>query len=257
MNRALSGIRQPYSLMKRYAETRGTFFLVAWAHRVSGILLVVLVGALCVFDVPVPYKGSAALSIVALLLAIPLAFHAFNGVRLILYEAYGRRDDHNMLGWVIALTSLYVLLLTLLIASGEQGVAPFFFWAIATAGGVVAACALRIRLKGLRHSSLWALQRISGGLLLFLGLAMAIYIHLTPLPYPDSALLGRGFQEGCVRGVYLLALISALGHGGYGIWAIIGDYVGSKRARVGSGVLVAVMIVLLVWSGASRIINSF
>jgi len=44
-------------------------------------------------------------------LAMPVIFHALNGGRLILYEAFGYRNDESMIRWASGLSTIYALLL--------------------------------------------------------------------------------------------------------------------------------------------------
>ena len=101
-----------------YARTRGWYFIIAWCHRVTGILLVVFVW-IHIYSYSSPYTpgvqdvktqgfGSLILSLLQWVLAVPIVFHAFNGGRLILYEIYGSRDEQSMLRWMTGLAIIYL-----------------------------------------------------------------------------------------------------------------------------------------------------
>ena len=61
-------------------------------------------------------------------LAVPVIFHALNGTRLILYEAFRIRKDAIMIRWVFVLSTVYVLTLAVFMLMGNQEVSPGFFW---------------------------------------------------------------------------------------------------------------------------------
>jgi len=226
---------------------KGPFFIAAWVHRATGIYLVFMLALLSLVQLEAPYHGSALDSILAWMASVPLIFHALNGARLMLYEFYGRRDDKEMLYWVGAVSCLYLLVLAILAVSSNQSVSPFFFWLAACSLALVAACAIRARLRGLGHSLLWVLQRVTAALLLVLAPSFAMYVHLRPIG-PQT-----GFQVAFVRGVYLLLLGSALYHAGYGLWSISADYLGSKVLRVITGAAVT-LAMLAVGSAGVKIL---
>ena len=83
--------------LARYTRNRGLPFIISWAHRLSGVLLVIFVwfhiytlslltsvGAYAdkmkLYDLPV-------LTFIEWALALPVIFHALNGGRLILLRA--------------------------------------------------------------------------------------------------------------------------------------------------------------------------
>jgi len=219
--------------VNKYFTKKGPFFLVACIHRATGIGLVFILALQFVVQFEAPYHGIAVVSFLAWMASIPLIFHALNGARLILYESYGRRDDEQMLIWVLALSCLYLLVLTIIALSRDQAVSPFFFWLTALSLSLIAACAIRVRLQGLGHSLPWVLQRVTAALLLVLAPSLTIYIHLHPLEGAQ-----RGFQLAFLRGVHILLLLSTLYHAGYGLWSIAADYLGSGIWRAISALAV-------------------
>ena len=113
-----SGLRRirPVSF---YADTRGWFFVVSWCHRITGILAAMMVLLHILLFRSAPESGRFFLiGLFQWILSIPVIFHAFNGVRIIQYECFGRRDDERMLRWVLGGTAVYALLLGLLMIMG-------------------------------------------------------------------------------------------------------------------------------------------
>jgi succinate dehydrogenase hydrophobic anchor subunit len=108
------------------AETRGWFYLISWSHRITGIFLVISLWVyLYGFHALQASRYSFILALSLWMVAIPMAFHGFNGARLILYELFGNRNDDAMIRSVFALSLLYVIVLGLLMLMGNQMVSPF------------------------------------------------------------------------------------------------------------------------------------
>ena len=81
------------------AKTKGWHFLLAWFHRISGILLVILSCFSIYYLSTVSISGfdqrsaqtleSLTFIVLLLIFLIPVVSHALNGGRLILYEIIG------------------------------------------------------------------------------------------------------------------------------------------------------------------------
>jgi succinate dehydrogenase / fumarate reductase cytochrome b subunit len=115
-----------------FAKTRGWHFILAWCHRVTGILLVIFVW-IHIYSYSSPYtlgvqdvkaQGFASLicSLFQWALAIPIIFHAFNGGRLVLYEFYGNRGEETMLRWMTGLAISKCLAFSLLARDACGGI---------------------------------------------------------------------------------------------------------------------------------------
>lgn len=233
-----------------YAGTRGWFYIISWSHRIAGILLVISLWAyLYGFHA---LQASQKLFILALLLwilAIPMAFHGFNGARLILYEFFGNRNDDAMIRWVFALSFIYVVLLGMLMLMGNQMVSPFLYWVIIFAQALVVAYGVATRILNSRHSVLWKMQRISGSFLLVMVPAYFLFIPLNPSPEIEANFLVTGIQGLFLMAVYILLLLCALFHAGYGVWSVMGDYISSGNLRKGLAVLVTIITLIFAWIG--------
>ena len=112
----ISGIEN-IPIVSFYAKTRGWPFVIAWIHRISGILMVLYIGIHIytlsflvspdAYDAKMKVFGFFPFSFLEWLLAVPVIFHAFNGGRLILYEIFGVRNDESMIRWVLGLSVIY------------------------------------------------------------------------------------------------------------------------------------------------------
>ncbi|MBW2138858.1 MAG: hypothetical protein JRH06_15075 [Deltaproteobacteria bacterium] len=222
--RGMIGALENLPWVSFYARTRGRHFVLAWAQRISGMLLVLMLVFHALAYPPEPGQGSVFLAFVAWLAAIPLMFHALNGSRLLLYEIFGVRKEQEMLRWLLAL-----------------------------AAALIPAWGVGLRLRGLGHSVLWTLQRISAGLLLVLVPAFGLYLQLTPVA-GQAGLFPSALEAGFVRGVHVLFLATALFHGGYGLWSTAADYVSSRVARAGIALLISALMVALGWAGTGFIL---
>jgi succinate dehydrogenase hydrophobic anchor subunit len=226
-----------------YAETRGWSFVVGWAHRITGLLLVLLVLIhVSRFSFASESERFFLIPFFQWVLSIPVIFHAFNGARVMLYECWGRRDDENMLRWVLGLLGVFALLLALSMIAGEQQVSSFFYWVLATAGGLATGYAAGVRIWNKKHSVFWKLQRVSGAFLVVMIPAYVLFLQLRPAPSLS------------VKGVYGLLLFAALYHGGYGVWSVARDYVSSQTLQNILFGAVALLFLVFIWIGLGRIL---
>jgi succinate dehydrogenase hydrophobic membrane anchor protein len=253
LSKLLNGI----PMVADYTRNRGVAFAISWAHRLSGILLVVFLAfhvfTLSALTTPADYTEKMKLYRFPLLvvfewaLALPVVFHALNGARLILYESFRWRNDSALLNWAAGLTLLYGGLLAALMLMGNQNVSPVFFWLVAASAAAVAAYGLYARIGRSAHAWSWKLQRITGVFLLVMIPAHFLFMHLSPHIAKDAGTVVLRLQNPWIKLVDAALVVSAIYHGGYGLNSILNDYVGSKELRVvGSGVIVFVMTIAAV-----------
>lgn len=248
-----------------YAKTRGWHFIIAWCHRITGILLVILVWFhLYFFSTPYAPGGQVAMtrgfrslifSLVLWILAVPIIFHALNGGRLILYESFGRRNDETMLRWVFGLSIIYLAVLGMLMFVGNQSVSPFVFWLIMIVGALILAYGVGAGIWESGHSNFWRLQRITGGFLLVMVPAYLLSMHLSPPAGRETDMAITGMQRYFIQVVYVGLLVGVLYHGGYGIWSLLSDYLPSRILRRGLAFLVGVVMLVFGWIGVKTIIT--
>jgi len=229
--------------------------VVSWAHRITGLLLVLLV----LFHISglksAPESGRFFLTpFFQWVLSIPVIFHAFNGARVMLYECWGRRDDENMLRWVLSLLGVFVCLLALFMIVGDQQVSPFFYWMLATAGGLATGYAAWLRIWSTKHSVFWKLQRVSGAFLLVIIPAYVLFLQLHPAVKAGEIFLSNEIVSLPVKGAYVALLLAALYHGGYGVWSVASDYVSSKTVQKLLIGAVALLFLVFLWIGLGGVL---
>ncbi|MCU0591902.1 MAG: hypothetical protein MUC57_10555, partial [Desulfobacterales bacterium] len=243
--------------LARITRSRGAPFVISWAQRLSGLVMVVFIGfhifTLSALTTPAAYAAKMklyqlpVLAFIEWALAIPVLFHALNGGRLILYESFRCRRDDVLLDWAAGLTLLYMGLLALLMLLGNQNVSAVFFWLIAGSAAATVAYALYVRIGRTAHAWSWKLQRITGGFLLVMIPAHFLFMHLGPQMARDAGLVALRMQNPWIKLVDAALVLSAVYHGGYGLNSILYDTVGSKELRwVGSGAIIFVMTIAAV-----------
>ena len=246
-----------------YARTRGWHFIIAWLHRLTGILLVIFVW-IHVFFLSSPYGmgshevrgqglGSLISGLVQGVLAFPIIFHAFNGGRLMLYEIYGKRNEESMLRWMTGLSIIYLAVLGVVMLMGNQSVSPFFFWLVMIAGATILSYGVGARIWRLGHSIFWKLQRISAIFLLVMIPAYMLFMHLAPVASQEKGIMIPITQKCFIQVVYLLILVGTLYHAGYGIWSLVSDYLSSSTLRKGIAFLVTLVMLVFGWVGVTMI----
>jgi succinate dehydrogenase / fumarate reductase cytochrome b subunit len=247
-----------------YAKTRGWPFVIAWMHRIAGILLafylllhIYTLSSLSmpqVYDAKMKSFGLAVFVFLEWLLAVPVIFHALNGGRLIIYELFGGRDDDAMRRWVLSLAFIFVLLQALLMIMGNQSVSPVFFWLVSVVISGLLVFAVANRALKITGSLAWKLQRISGAFLLVMIPAHLLFMHLQPATGHQADVIIARMQHVFIKLVDLLLVTSALYHAGYGLISIIKDYI---RPGIGQNILSLLVIfnmVIFCWIGIKLIV---
>ncbi len=248
-----------------YANTRGWAFILSWAHRVTGLLLVLYfwfhLFTLSALSSPQDYDAKMALfssPIIVFfewLLAIPVIFHAANGGRLMLFEIYGCRDDTAMIRWLFVVSGAYVCLMAAFMLLGSQSVSPIFFWLTVSVTAVIGGYAFLARIRRLGHSMFWKFQRASGVFLLVMIPAHFLFMHLNPAAGKDSAVIIARMQNLFVKIVDIAMLLAVVYHGGYGLFSVGKDYIASRRLQILMTGLVGIVIILSAWIGLKLIIT--
>lgn len=240
-----------------YTRNRGVSFAIAWAHRLSGVFVLIFLGfhifTLSALTTPAVYAEKMKLYQLPVLifiewaLALPVVFHALNGARLILYESFRCRNDQVLVNWVVGLTLLYAALLGLLMLMGNQNVSAVFFWLTAVSVALIAAYGLYIRIGHTAHAWSWKLQRLTGAFLLVMVPAHFLFMHLNPQMAKDAALVALRMQNPWIKLVDAALVAAVLYHGGYGVISIINDTIGSKELRkVAAAAVIAAMSALAI-----------
>jgi len=217
-----------------YAKTRGWYFVLAWAHRAAGILLILFVWfhiytltALAtpeVFTAKMQCFQGVFFVFMGWSLAVPVIFHALNGGRLILYEVFYSRADDAITRGILISSVLYVGLLGLMMIMGDQTVSPFLFWLCLLVMSLSLSYLTGLKTWPGKNSSGWKLQRITGSFLLPMIPAHLLFMHLQPAIGHDAGIIIARMQHAFIKVVDLAILGSGLYHGGYGLLSIVKDY---------------------------------
>ncbi len=253
------GVLSKLPLVSELARTRGWPYVISWGHRISGLLLIgyALFHVYTIAGVADPAEYDAEMRMLSnpffvfleWALAIPVILHALNGGRLILYELFGRRDDRAMIGWVSALSGIYVLFLGYLMIMGNQSVSPVFFWLCVLIMGLIAVFTVTGKLIPVRHSLFWKIQRITASFLFVVIPAHMILSHLNLGSSHEAALVTARMQIGLVKVVDSLILLAVVYHAGYALVSLARDYLKSILLRTPTIVIIAAVMVLVAYYG--------
>lgn len=233
---------------------KGDGYLLAWAHRISGLFLLVYVmlhiNTLASLSNPEAFtrktqmfSGPGALFL-EWLLAVPVIFHSLNGGRLLVYELFATRYDSLIRVWVLRLSTLYLLILGYLMVRGDQHVSAHFFWLTVLIGTFFVLYIVVQKLRQTKESLTWKLQRVSGALLFVMVPAHMIFMHLNHQNGREIAIISERLGQPLIIGIDVLLLFSALFHGGYGVFNVFRDY--QQRplyAKICAGGVIAVLAV--------------
>lgn len=242
-----------------YAKTRGWPFIIAWMHRISGVLLALyfcihiytlsFLATPAVYDAKMNIFGFFILSFLEWLLALPVIFHALNGGRLILYEAFGSRNDVSLIKWMFSLSLTYVLLLGLLMILQDQSVSLILFWLtiVGLSTGLVYPVAVKLSITN--NMMTWKLHRITGVYLMLMIPAHLLYMHLQPAIAHEANTVTARMQNFSVKLLDITLVISVAYHAGYGLISIGKDYLPSGHLQKSLAFFIVLVLVVLGWIG--------
>jgi len=254
----ISGIEK-CPIISYYVRSRGWGFIISWAQRISGCLMVLyllfhiynLISLNCaeMYNQKMEVFKRPIFTFLEWLLGLPALFHAINGGRLILYEGYGKRTDEKMLRWVFSIVLIYLGILGVLMISGNENVSEFFFWLITVVTAMVIGISVTAKIWDTRNSILWKLQRISGAFLLVAVPAHILFMHLNPSMAKESVTVITRMQSWFIKGVDIGLLLLMLYHAGYGVFAIVRDFCHSRMLMKGVCVLLFLVMGFFAWLG--------
>jgi succinate dehydrogenase hydrophobic membrane anchor protein len=252
-------------LISFYAKTRGWPYVIAWFHRIAGLMLVVYLWFHTytllslsnppLYDASMKIYGSFPFTILEWALAIPVIFHALNGGRLILYEGFEMRNDGSMMRYVSGLSVVYVSLFGVLMIMGTQSVSPVFYWLTMLIAALTLAYGVASKFWKTQHSLLWKLQRISGAFLLVMVPAHLLFMHLNPSMGKDANTVITRMQNSFIKFTDMGLIVMVIYHAGYGLMSVIRDYVSFRVFRAGLAVLVIFIMVISAWAGIKLTIS--
>jgi len=248
-----------------YARSRGWGFIMTWAHRIAGLLLVLYmlfhVYTLSALHEPAAFASKMkffhnfVFSFFEWALAVPVIFHALNGTRLILYEAFRIRQDAVMIRWVFMLSSIYVLSLALFMWMGHQEVSAGFFWLTVATASAISSTLVYKRLWRTQNAVSWKLQRVSGALLLPLVAGHMFFMHLNyQVGHDVNTILARISAPG-MQALDVAFVGSVFFHAGFGLSTMIGDYIENRLIRNGLTLLMSFVLGAFAYGGAKMILS--
>lgn len=233
---------------------KGDGYLFAWAHRISGLLLLVYVmlhiNTLASLSDPEAFtrraqmfSGPGAL-LLEWLLAVPVIFHSLNGGRLLVYELFTTRYDKLLMPWVLYLSALYMAILGYLMVRGDQFVSAHFFWLAVLICSLLVVYAVFKKVRQTKEPLIWKLQRLSGALLFVMVPAHMVFMHLNHQNGREVEIISERIGHPLIIGIDLLLLTCVLFHGGYGLLGVFKDYQQpSLYAKIVAGGVIAVLAV--------------
>ena len=251
---------QKIPLIGFYAKTRGWYYVFAWGHRAAGALLVIYlwfhIHTLTLLRTPDVFAGKMELFQEAFFvflewtLAIPVIFHALNGGRLVLYEAFYSKADAAVARGVVVFSFLYVGLLGWMMMMGDQSVSPVFFWLCLLGISISLSYIVALKLCHAKNSTGWKLQRITGVFLLPMIPAHLLFMHLNPAVGHDAEIIIARMQHGFIKVVTLSLLIAIIFHSVYGIISIIKDYINTKALEYCIILVILIIMGFFLFAGA-------
>jgi succinate dehydrogenase / fumarate reductase cytochrome b subunit len=237
----LLGCLERAPLLTYYSHTRGWKFVLAWSHRIAGLLLTAYlllhIYTLSLLSDPKQFTAmmetysSLFFKLLEWLLAVPLIFHALNGARLILYESFGQRDNLRMIRWSFILGFVYVVLLGFFIVNGRQSVPALFFWLNIFIAGLIVGYIVYQKIWNTLNSIFWKLQRITGAFLVVMLPAHMVFTHLNYAIGHQAAIIIPRMQHYSYKMIDFILIMTVLYHGAFGVYSIIEDYLKIKTLR--------------------------
>ena len=247
-----------------YAQTRGWPYVMAWGHRITGVLLTLYVllhiytlsflAAPHIYDTKMKVYGTFLFAFLEWLLAIPVILHALNGARLISYEIFGARSDRLMLTWVFSLAVIYALLQAVFMIMGSQSVTPIFFWLTVFILSLCLLVLVATKIWQIQGALTWKLQRISGAYLSIMIPAHLLFMHLHPAAGHEAAVVIARMQSIFIKLVDITLVIAVLFHAGYGLISICKDYITSSILQKFVTFFIILVVAVFGWIGVKLIV---
>jgi succinate dehydrogenase / fumarate reductase cytochrome b subunit len=221
-------------MLKKYIYGHGWMFIVSWVHRITGIFLVLFVwwhfftlSALknpIWFDRIISTYNNDLMALLKWALAIPVLFHALNGLRIVAYESYGARKKMISMKWILFFTGLYSALLALFMINSDQHVTPSFYWIVSMSATIGLTSIVCVRIWQNKMSFFWKLHRASGIFLLIAIPAHILFMHLSPEIGHNSEIILARIKLPYVIVIDWLIAFALLYHCAYGLISMSKDY---------------------------------
>ncbi len=261
----LAGVLTRSEKMSYYASSRGWGFMMTWAHRVAGLLMVIYMffHIITLSGLYAPAKFASEMDFIhnfffgflEWALAVPVIFHALNGARLMLYEFFRVRDDAAMIRWVFVLSVLYVSSLGVFMLMGNQHVSVGFFWFTIFIVSLFSAVIVYRKLWPTRNNGFWKIQRISGAFLLPMVSGHILFMHLNYQAGHDiNTILARVSGIG-IKAIDSAFVILVFFHAGFGLNTIIGDFVENALLKTVLKVVSIVVMTIFAYAGTKLVFS--
>jgi succinate dehydrogenase hydrophobic membrane anchor protein len=222
-------------ILSYYVQSRGWPFLLSWGHRLAGLLLVAYMFAHiytlsllfdpATFDADMKFLDHFIFAFLEWAVAIPVAFHALNGSRLILYELFRVREEETMIRWMAFVGIIYLALVGFFFIEEAPLISATLFWSITVAICLLALVIIIAKLWMTRNSVLWKLQRITGAFMVPMLIGHMLFMHMNYLTGHDSKTILMRMQSPFIRALDFLFIVFLLFHAGYGLFSILTDYI--------------------------------
>ena len=239
-------------ILNPVARRRGWPYLMAWMHRLTGLLLAAyvlfhietlsLVADAGAYEARMAVFSGPFVVFLEWALAVPVMLHAVNGGRLILFESFSFRNDDLLLKNVFIVTGLYAGVVAILMLLGEQAMTPLAFWLPALVVSLAVSWGLTCRLMASGLPATFTFQRVTGAFLLIMIPAHLLFMHLSPEVSRSSAEVIARLRVGLVRLVDAALVAAVLYHAGHGLISIGSDYIPKGPWRT---LLVVAVIILM------------
>ncbi len=238
-------------ILSPLARRRGWPYVMAWMHRLTGLLLVAyvlfhiktlsLIADAGAYEARIAVFSGPFFLFLEWALAVPVMLHAVNGGRLILFESFTFRNDDVLLKNVFIVSGLYALVLAILMKPGQQTMTPLAFWLPALVISLAVSWGLTCRMISSGLPATFTLQRVTGAFLLIMIPAHLFFMHVSPEVSKSSAVVIARLRVGLVRLVDAALVMAVLYHAGHGLISIMSDYIPKGPART----LLAITVILL------------
>jgi succinate dehydrogenase hydrophobic membrane anchor protein len=148
---------------------------------------------------------------------------------------------------VVGLSAAYFLLFGLLMVMGNQTVSPIFFWLIIFILALLPGYLVATKIWNITAAVTWKLQRISGAYLIVMIPAHLLFMHLQPAVGHEAGVVIARMQNGFIKFIDLTLVIGVLYHAGYGLTAIIRDYLRSRLLQTSLAFLIFFIMAVFAW----------
>ncbi|MBN2381661.1 hypothetical protein JXQ70_02140 [bacterium] len=250
-------VRELVSMVREYNLSRGIAYLLAKGHRISGSLLglYLIAHIYTMAGLTDPAKFQREMDLLShpffmfleWCLVIPLAFHAFNGARLILFELYHQHEDALLIRWSLTLSSIFALFMGILMLVGTESVSTGMFWAGAFMIMLLLVYIIWRSVWPTFNKNMWKLQRITGAGLISLALGHYFFMHLNVATGHHAETIIARMQNPFIIMIDFVLLTLVIFHAWYGVLTMITDDLVNRLARnITTGLLTLAALALYI-----------